>query len=174
MAIRRRRDPGVTGPPAARRMIGASAQLSTTSSAPSLSGFRTRTAAVQTRAPASMFTNIQSGSRRVATPMRIVSMPTTQHRVEAIRISRSALAFFFAFGPMLGRGWVIRLQRLVRCLTTCASAAGRAEAAADQLQKYPAAAEALTPRQQQALVWPHYDKSVNPHLIRCRGYRGFT
>jgi len=38
-------------------------------------------------------------------------------------------------------------------LTRCASAAGRAEAAADQLgQRYPAAAEVLTPRQQQALV----------------------
>jgi hypothetical protein len=39
-----------------------------------------------------------------------------------------------------------------RLLTTRASAAGRAEAAADQGQRYPAAAEALTPRQQQALV----------------------
>src|SRR6266508_2012280 len=38
-------------------------------------------------------------------------------------------------------------------LTPCASAAGRAEAAADQLsQRYFAAAEALTPRQQQARV----------------------
>jgi len=39
-------------------------------------------------------------------------------------------------------------------LTTCASAAGRAAAAADQVQTYLAAAEALTPRQQQALVIP--------------------
>jgi len=39
---------------------------------------------------------------------------------------------------------------------TCASAAGRAAAAAGQLhQRYRAAAEALTPRQQQALVRSH-------------------
>ena len=37
-------------------------------------------------------------------------------------------------------------------LTTCASAAGRAAAAADQGESYTAAAEALTPREQQALV----------------------
>jgi hypothetical protein len=42
-----------------------------------------------------------------------------------------------------------------RCLTACASAAGRAAAAADQVQRYRAAAEALTPRQQQALVRLH-------------------
>jgi hypothetical protein len=40
-------------------------------------------------------------------------------------------------------------------LTNRASAAGRAEAAADhQEQRYPAAAEAPTPRRQQALVMP--------------------
>ncbi len=37
-------------------------------------------------------------------------------------------------------------------LTTSASAAGHAKAVADQIQRYPAAAEALTPCQQQALV----------------------
>jgi len=40
---------------------------------------------------------------------------------------------------------------LRRYLTTCASATGRAAAAADQSESYTAAAEALTPRQQQAL-----------------------
>jgi hypothetical protein len=49
--------------------------------------------------------------------------------------------------------------------TTCASAAGRAEAAAFQVgQRCPAAAKALTPRQQQALV---RRPATNAAIYRC-------
>jgi len=60
--------------------------------------------------------------------------------------------------PMKHWPWTNRLIAPIssRYLTTCASAAGRAAAAANHQRERYRAAEALTPRQQQALVRPRY------------------